>query len=234
MDSTSHQTGIVQASAKHIFAIVSIAFPAVMHFLIGSSMKDSLAFKFMAIFLPFLYSASQNFSLFLISRDSEYKSPSLLHSILYFFITLSLIAFSAIDVISTIIFTLEKYDNDASFSILLPSFVVSRAYLLSTSCIFAPGSIQFTDTGFNLFIDILILLRIIAGIAFPIDDSSFIYIAALSFIFILLRSLNLGSRLPLDTDYALWRQLLAFFIFGISIFVYMIMARIVISVFINH
>lgn len=231
MNSTPHTAHI---QVRRLAGIVSIVFPAIMHFTLGSSIKDSLFFKFITVLLPFSYSAAQHFLLFRINRGLDYKSSSLLHSIFYFLLNLFLFAFAVIDGISTITFTLDKWDDDASFSILLPSFVVPSAYLLSTACVLTPGSIQFPDTGFNLLIDTLILLRIIAGIMFPLHNSSYIYIAVPSFIFVLLRSLNLGYSSSSVTEHAVWRQLMVFLIFGISIFIHVIMARMSISICINH
>ncbi|AFN82935.1 hypothetical protein EROM_050010 [Encephalitozoon romaleae SJ-2008] len=230
MNPTSH---LAHTQIRHFAGIVSIVFPAIMHFTLGPSIKDSLLLKFITVLLPFSYSAAQHFLLFRINRSLDYKSSSLLHSILYFLLNLFLFVFAVIDGISTVTFTLDKWDDDVSFSILLPSFVVPSTYLLSTACILTPGSIQFPDTGFNFLIDILILLRIVVGIMFPLHNSSYIYIAVPSFILILLRSLNLGYSSSSVTEYAVWRQLIVFLIFGISLFIHTIIACMSISICIN-
>nr|AGE96655.1 hypothetical protein ECU01_0006 [Encephalitozoon cuniculi] len=173
-------------------ALASIAFPFLIHFIFRKhDFNASPLFKFTILLLPRSYSALQYLLLFYTNSKSSRRSKHALNAFLRGLLNILFIAFSAISLFSIIMYTLDEWvsRDPPGYSLLSPSIIVPFVYLLSSSCNLTTAS--FTDTGATIIIDVLILLLpIVGGTLLRGKFFYYPYIAVLSFILILSRSLK--------------------------------------------
>ncbi|UYI26655.1 DUF2463 domain-containing protein [Encephalitozoon cuniculi] len=213
-----------------IAPFVSIVFPAIMCLIFTKDRFEKSPFlKFIILLLPFSYSAVQ-YALLRTNWKSDNKPEGILQSILYHTLSLLLLAFAAISILSITAFTLDKWESSESivFSIVLPSFFIPPTYLLSTSCRLVPGQIGFTDTGINVLIDIPILLCPLVSLVLTIaleETECCYYSAIISSVLILIRLLRekLSPEKQSPPPTAPWRVAILVLILTLAALIYAFM-----------
>ncbi|CAD26520.2 hypothetical protein [Encephalitozoon cuniculi GB-M1] len=146
-----------------IAPFVSITFPAIMCLIFDEdSFEESPFLRFITLLLPFSYSAVQ-YALLYTNWKSHNKPEPILHTTLYYTLSLLLLAFTIISILSIIPFSLNEWDHAASFfyPIVLPSFTVPPAYLLSSSYFLVPRQIRLTDTVISILISVCSIVNVL-------------------------------------------------------------------------
>ncbi|KAL7348119.1 DUF2463 domain-containing protein [Encephalitozoon intestinalis] len=216
--------GIHNNLSTPIFIFISMS---VYFFLRNKIFKNNLLLRLVLFILPLSSLGVQNFRLYQSIKNSDYKPLSGFYSILYRILEFFLIVFSIIAISLIIPFSFSKSDScdieDLS-SFLLP-FLLLIIYLLSTACSLAPGSFSFIDSGFDSLLDLLLLVCSLVYLMIILrgEEVSF-YPTIFSFIFVLLRSLKARYKpSPRSLKTTVWRQILFFIIFVITIIAYLFM-----------
>ncbi|CAD25718.1 hypothetical protein [Encephalitozoon cuniculi GB-M1] len=207
-----------------IAPFVSIAFPAVMYFILTKdSFKDSPFLKFITVLLPYLHPPVLHLLLLHTNWRKTHKSK---HTILYCLVNLLLLAFAVANILSIVALIVDKQkrtDDLLLHSIILPSFFIPPAYLLSTSCCLVPGQIGFTDTGINVIIDILILICPAISLVLVDEKSKYYpYSTAIPSILILVRLFREKCSPPKQSSPPIptWRVAAFVFILVLAVLVY--------------
>ncbi|CAD26510.1 hypothetical protein [Encephalitozoon cuniculi GB-M1] len=225
-----------------LFPYTSIALPVLMYYIPEKGQFDQNPFlKLIAILPPCLYSAVQFPLLFLGNPESSCTPRPALYATLYLLLDASLLAFSAISILSIAAFTTTEWNSDevvAVCSTLLPSLLVLPAHLLSTSCALTPGSIGFTDSSVDILIDLLMVSLLAAGLTLNVDESwrFFPYICISSLVLVLAKLLRKSSSMPRrdPAPAPAWRIAAFVLIFGLSMFVYFSILHECLLIFGNH
>ncbi|CAD26973.1 hypothetical protein [Encephalitozoon cuniculi GB-M1] len=209
----------------------SIIFSMLMYLIFSKNDFNGTPFlRFVGVLFPSLYSSMEYFLLLFDSWRSDHRVLLSLHGVLYLLLNTILFMFSFVTIISTIAFTASKWnDNDdpATFTMAIPSFFVSFAYLLSISCDFSAKSVLSIGMSTNVPIDLLILLIPIIGTILLIEKSRYhFYFFIVPAILIPVRSLKeryfVSGKSSLSV--APWRTMVFVFMLILGVFVYAFLA----------
>ncbi|UYI26677.1 DUF2463 domain-containing protein [Encephalitozoon cuniculi] len=241
-----HRTDELHTEKRHwtiitvIAPFVSIAFPAIMYFIFTKEcFKKSLLLRFITVLLPFSYSAVQYAVLLHTNWKSHNKPECILQSILYYTLSILLLAFTIISILSITTLPINEWKGDDSliFSTVLPSLVACPTYLFSTSCCLVPGQTAFTDTDINIVIDILILLCPVVSLVLVCEEPEYRLLSVVLFLLFILARLLKEKYCPSGKSYlptAPWRMAILVLILISAALIYAFMMWGPMAILSNH